>query len=73
MKLASHSYHWGFNSRTNWVPSLSYTAPTPVPLGSYRSFAHAIRHIEEILQPPNGGDDHDEPPAGWYHQPSPIH
>lgn len=73
MKLASHSDHRGFNSQTNWVPPASYTAPTSVPLGSYRSFAHAIRNVEEILQPPRGGDDHDESPASWHHQPSPIH
>lgn len=73
MKLASHSDHWGFTSQTNWVPSRSYTVPTPVPLGSYRSFAHAVRNTEEILHPSNRGDDHNEPPASWYHQPSPIH
>lgn len=42
-------------------------------LGPHRSFAHTIGDIEEILQTPNGGDDHDEAAACWYHQPSSVH
>lgn len=67
-----HSDHWGFTCEL-WVLSLSYTFSTPVTLSPHRSFAHAIRDAEEILQPPSGGDDHDEPPASWYHQPCSIH
>lgn len=42
-------------------------------LDPHRSFAHAIGDTEEILQPPKGGDDHDEPPASWNHEPRSVH
>ncbi|KAL0602779.1 UPF0764 protein C16orf89 [Plecturocebus cupreus] len=45
----------------------------PMPLGPHRSFAHTIGDIEHILKASRGGDDHDEPPASWYHQPCPIY
>lgn len=74
--MASWPYpsdHWGFASQGKWVPSLFCASPTPVSLGPHRSFAHAIGDVEGVPNSPNGGDDHDESPASWYHQPCPIH
>jgi hypothetical protein len=67
-----HSGHKGLylpSCKSHHYPALSQ----PYATGPYRSFAHTIGYIEHILQPPRGGDDHDEPPASRYHHPCRIY
>lgn len=57
----------------HYQPSTLLCTPQLLCLDPYRSFAHTIRDIEHMLQPPRGGDNHDESFASWHHQPCPIH